>query len=105
MPSASRYRTGSRSHSNLSSEGGSCSSVWGGVFVGWTEQRISICTFECYERQVCLAAALATDILLRSSHPATSPAPLEGASRRRQICTGGFALSSEVQQRCETGQV
>src|SRR5271165_5071398 len=105
MPQASRYHTGGRSHRDLSFEGGSCGSVWGCVFVGWTEQRISICTLECYERQVWLPAALATDILLRSSHPATSPAPLEGASRRRQICTGGFALSSEVQQRCETGQV
>jgi|ERR1700693_4037061 len=36
---------------------------------------------------------------------ATSPAPLAGAGRQRRNRAGRFALSREVQQRCETGKV
>jgi fructose-bisphosphate aldolase, class I len=45
-------------------------SVWGGVFVGWAEQRISIRTLERHEWQVWLQDTLATDIFLCSRHPA-----------------------------------
>jgi hypothetical protein len=60
MLEASRCCPGRRGDRNLHAAGGSCGGTRGGVFVRWTELRISICSLKCHERQVSLPAALAT---------------------------------------------
>src|SRR5882724_815766 len=105
MPQASRCCASGRGDSVLSATGGSCCGGRGGVFVRWTELRVSICSLECDECQVWLRAALATHIFLRSRHPATSLAALAGTGCQCESCAGGFALSSEVQSGCEGRQV
>src|SRR5258708_30429980 len=97
MVQASKFCASRGGDCVLSATGGSCCGGWGSVFVRWTELRVSIRSPECDECQVWLPAALATHILLRSRHPATSLAALAGTRCKRESCAGRFALSSEVQ--------
>src|SRR5258705_3490283 len=105
MPRASQCCASGRGDSVLSATGGSGCGGRGSVFVRWTKLRVGICTLECDECQVCLPAALATHILLRSRHPATSLAALAGTRGKCESCAGRFALSSEVQPGGKGGQV
>jgi len=72
---------------------------------GGQSSALSIRTLERHEWQVWLQDTLATDIFLCSRHPAASPAALAGPRCQCENCPGRFALSSEVQQCCETGKV
>src|ERR1700758_3799149 len=97
MLRASRCCASGRGDTVLPATGGSGCGGRGGVFVRWTKLRVGNCTLECDECQVCLPAALATHILLRSRNPAASLAALAGSRCKCESCAGRFVLSSEVQ--------
>src|SRR5215469_14539382 len=105
MLEASRCCPGRRGDSDLPVAGGSCGGTWGGVFVRWTELRISIRSLECHERQVSLPAALASHIILCSRHPATSLAALAWPGCKCESCSRSFALSRGVQSGRQGRQV